>query len=177
MARPIPFDPVESFVEDWAERGLGAELSMAATASIMRAQRVLLDRNAATLRRFGLTFPRYEALVLLFFQPGNAVPMNRLSDWLLVHPTSVTNTVDRLEDDGFVRRVPHPTDRRALVVELTDSGRELAGEVLRALAGERFAIEGLSDSELRTLVRLLGKVRRGAGEFVEEAPAAVGSRR
>jgi DNA-binding MarR family transcriptional regulator len=177
VARPIPFDPVQSFVDDWSGRGLGAELAMAATASIMRAQRVLLDRNGATLRRFGLTFARYEALVLLAFQPGNAVPMTRMSEWLLVHPTSVTNTVDRLEADGLVRRVPHPTDRRALLVELTDAGRTLADEVLRSLAAEEFGVQGLSDSELRTLVGLLRKVRLAAGEFAEDSPAAAGSAR
>ncbi len=160
-------DPVETFVEDWRAAGWGEDLPMAATASIMRAQRTLLVRNEATLRSFDLTFPRYELLVLLLFRPGNAVAMSRLSDWLMVHPTSVTNTVDRLEDRALVRRVRHPRDRRALVVELTDEGRDTARRVVKALVDEGFGVRGLTDDELRSLVSLLRKVRVGAGEFVD----------
>ena len=158
-------DPVEAFVADWRAAGWGEELPMAATASIMRAQRTLLNRNEATLRSFDLTFPRYEVLVLLLFRPGNAVPLSRLSDWLMVHPTSVTNTVDRLEGKGLVRRVQHPRDRRALMVELSDEGRDTARRVVKALVDEGFGVRGLTDDELRTLVSLLRKVRAGAGEF------------
>jgi DNA-binding MarR family transcriptional regulator len=163
-------DPVEAFVEDWRAAGWGEELPMAATASIMRAQRTLLNRNEATLRSFDLTFPRYEVLVLLLFRPGNAVPLSRLSDWLMVHPTSVTNTVDRLEAKGLVRRTQHPRDRRALMVELTDDGRDTARRVVKALVDESFGVRGLTDDELRTLVSLLRKVRAGAGEFETSEP-------
>lgn len=164
---PGPADPVEEFVEDWRAAGWGEELPMAAIASIMRAERVLLNRNEATLRSFDLTFPHYKLLVSLLFRPGNAVPMSHLSELLMVHPTSVTNTVDRLEGRGLVRRVRHPRDRRALVVELTDDGRYTARRVVKALVDDGFGVRGLTDVELRSLVALLRKVRVGAGEFTD----------
>jgi DNA-binding MarR family transcriptional regulator len=169
VAGPASSDPLDGFREAWLGAGLGAELAMAGTASIMRAHRALLARNDATLRSFGLTFPRYEALVMLLFRPGHAVPMSRMSEWLMVHPTSVTNTIDRLEGQQLVRRVPHPTDRRALLVELTDAGRDLAQRVVKALADEGFGLDGLTDAEVRTLIDLLRKVRRAGGEFADAA--------
>ena len=103
--------------------------------------------------------------MLLLAWPGNRVPMSRMSEWLMVHPTSVTNTVDRLAQHGLVNRAPHPTDRRALMVELTDSGRGLAEGVVAALADDGFGVHGLTHDEMRTLVALLRKVRRAGGEF------------
>lgn len=167
----LPSDPVEGFVEDWRAAGWGEELPMAVVASIMRAERTLLNRNEATLRSFDLTFPHYKLLVALLFRPGNAVPMSILSELMMVHPTSVTNTVDRLERRGLVRRAPHPRDRRALVVELTDDGRDTARRVVKALVDDGFGVQGLTDAELRSLVALLRKVRLGAGEFTDPEPA------
>lgn len=165
MPRPISVDPIEVFFDEWVASGRSGGLPMAATASVTRSHRVLLARNEATLRSFGLTFARCEALMLLLAWPGNRVPMSRMSEWLMVHPTSVTNTVDRLAQHGLVNRAPHPTDRRALMVELTDSGRGLAEGVVAALADDGFGVHGLTHDEMRTLVALLRKVRRAGGEF------------
>ena len=167
-----PADPIEEFVDEWRAAGWGEELPMAVVASIMRAERMLLNRNEATLRSFDLTFPHYKLLVALLFRPGNAVPMSNLSELLMVHPTSVTNTVDRLEGRGLVQRARHPRDRRALVVELTDDGRDTARRVVKALVGDGFGVRGLTDAELRSLVALLRKVRVGAGELTDPDPAS-----
>src|SRR3954452_9541680 len=95
---------------------------MRGATSIMRAQQLLLGRFDAILRPHGLTFARYEALVLLYFSRKGALPMRVMGERLQLHPTSVTNIVDRLESDGLVRRTPHPTDRRTTLVEITDAG-------------------------------------------------------
>ena len=57
-------------------------------------------------RPYGLTFARFEALALLSFSRRGALPLGKIGDRLQVHPTSVTNTVNRLERDGLVRRAP-----------------------------------------------------------------------
>lgn len=171
MPDPIAFDPIDPFVESWTAAGFGAELQMTAMAAVMRAQRVLTIRNEATLRSFGLNRARYDVLIMTLFRPGTSVPMSRLSGWLMVHPTSVTNTVDRLEEQGLVRRVPHPSDRRALVVELTDAGRDLGTRVAKALAEESFGLAGIAEDDLRELVDLLRRIRRDAGEFDDGDPS------
>ena len=50
---------------------------------------------------------------------------------LMIHPTSVTNIIDRLEQQGLVRRLPHPTDGRTTLAEITDEGRSLAKRATR----------------------------------------------
>jgi len=98
---------------------------MAAVTSIMRAQQIVLARVDAVLKPLDLTFARYEALVLLSFSRTGALPLGKMGDRLMLHPTSVTNIIDRLEDQGLVRRVSHPTDRRTTLAEITDEGRKV----------------------------------------------------
>src|SRR5215510_381213 len=120
--RPLPFDPIVRAAELWHER-IGPSTTMAAVTSIMRVQQVLQSAVDGALRPHGLTFARYEALVLLVFSRRGALPMRVMGERLQLHPTSVTNIVDRLEADGLVKRIPHPTDRRTTLTEITDDGR------------------------------------------------------
>jgi len=64
--------------------------------SVMRAQQVLLARVDAVLSPFGLTFARFEVLMLLQFSRSGALPLSRIGQRLQVHPASVTNAIDRL---------------------------------------------------------------------------------
>ncbi len=89
---------------------------------------------------------------------------------LQVHPTSVTNTVNRLERDGLVRRDPHPTDGRATLVVLTDAGRELVAHAAAALNRSVFERPGLTEDDVTGLVRILARFRRGAGDFSDPQP-------
>ena len=110
--RPLHFDAIAEARRQWEARGWAAPAAMAATTSIMRAQQILLAEVDEALKPFDLTFARYEALVLLHFSRHGALPLGKMGDRLMLHPTSVTNIVDRLEQQGLVRRIPHPTDRR-----------------------------------------------------------------
>ena len=83
----------------------------------------------------------------------------------MIHPTSVTNIVDRLEAQGFIRRVAHPTDRRTTLAEITDEGRAVVEEATRAVTEVSFAMDGLTERELEQLIRLLRKLRLSAGDF------------
>ena len=133
---PLRIDPIAEARRHWEARW-DAEPSqaMAAVTSVMRAQQVLMARLNALLRPHGLTFPRYEALMLLSFTRAGALPLGKIGERLQVHRTSVTNIIDKLEADGLVRRVPHSEDRRATLAEITDAGRataKAATEVLNA---------------------------------------------
>ena len=68
---------------------------MAAATSIMRVQQALLAEFDAIVGRHGLTFARYEALVLLAFTRSGQLPMSKVGERLMVHPTSATNIVQR----------------------------------------------------------------------------------
>src|ERR671916_393587 len=110
------------------ERRWGPEpaLPMAAVTSIMRVQQLLMAELNGLLKPLDLTFPRYEALMLLEFSSRGSLPLGKIGERLQVHRTSVTNIVDQLERSGFVRRAPHDEDRRAVLAEITAAGREAA---------------------------------------------------
>ena len=164
--RPLPFDPIAEARRQWIARGwTDAADGMAAVTSVMRAQQIMLARVEETLRPHGLTFARYELLMLLLFSRNGALPLSRVGDRLQVHPASVTNVVDRLEGQGLVRRVPHPSDRRTTLAEITDAGRQVAGAATADLNAGVFTAPGLAADDVDTLVTVLRTLRRTAGDF------------
>jgi DNA-binding MarR family transcriptional regulator len=84
-------------------------------------------RAAALLAPLGL-HPGQEALLLELARTGPMIQA-QLSGALSIEPPSVTLMTRKLEASGHIRRTPAPSDKRASVVELTDSGRALAGKV------------------------------------------------
>lgn len=166
MTGSLPFDPIDEARRNWEQRGWAdAASGMAAVTSIMRAQQIILSRVDAQLKPLDLTFARYEVLMLLEFSRTGILPMRVIGNRLQVHPTSVTNAVDRLESEGLVARAPHPDDRRAVLVRITESGRAVAAEATARLNGSVFTDLGLGAREERGLTRLLKQLRRSAGDF------------
>jgi DNA-binding MarR family transcriptional regulator len=161
---PLPFDPILRAAAIWDQR-IGPSRTMAAVTSVMRVQQILLSAVDGALRPHGLTFARYEALVLLTFSRTGRLPMRVMGERLQLHPTSVTNIVDRLQADVLVRRIPHPTDRRATLVEITDTGSDLLEKATKSVTAIDFGLTGLSAEQETQLTELLGKVRRAAGDF------------
>ncbi len=117
------------------------------------------------LRPFDLTFARYELLMLLLFSQAGSLPMSKVGNRLQVHPTSVTSAVDRLSSQGFVRRIPHPTDRRATLAEITPAGRDVVTAATDRLNESVFANPDLSPDQITSLVEVLTEFRGRAGDF------------
>lgn len=138
---------------------------MAAATSVMRAQQIVLAAVDGALRPFGLTFARYEALVLLSFTRDGELPLGKMGPRLMIHPTSVTNVVDRLEADRLVRRVPHPTDRRTTLARITPAGRALAAQASDAVNAVQFGVGALGGDDLDRLVHLIEGLRRSIGDL------------
>jgi DNA-binding MarR family transcriptional regulator len=163
---PLSFDPIAEAARQWRERwGDDSAPPMEAVTSIMRVEQILIGRLNATLEPFGLTFPRYEALMLLYFSRRGALPLGKMGARLQVHRTSVTNLVDGLERSGLAVRSPHPTDRRTTLATITDAGRETARAATEALNADGFGTAPHEREELETLTRLLERLRVAAGDF------------
>jgi DNA-binding MarR family transcriptional regulator len=162
----LPFDPIEEARRHWQAhwRGEGAT-SMVAVTSIMRVHQILMARLNELLEPFELTFPRYEALMLLYLSRRGALPLGKIGERLQVHRTSVTNTIDGLDRLGLVRRVPHEHDRRAVLAEILPEGRRVAEAATAALNADGFGTQPLSESQLEGLSRTLRRLRAGAGDF------------
>jgi DNA-binding MarR family transcriptional regulator len=162
----LPFDPIDRAAQIW-ERRFGDARAMAAVTSIMRAQQILIAELDALLRPHGLTFARYEALVLLGFSRTGALPLGLIGERLMVHPTSVTNIISRLEAQGLVARRPNPADGRGKLAEITAEGRAVTGRATSDLMGAGFCMRGYDAAELEEMFRMLRGLRVSAGDFTE----------
>ncbi len=170
---PLDIDPIAEARRHWDDRwGPEPARPMAAVTSIMRAQQVLLARLNELLGPLELTFPRYEALMLLSFTRTGALPLGKVGERLQVHRTSVTNIIDKLEKDELVRRVPHEADRRTTLAEITDAGRAVAQRATALLNDDAFGLAALDDAEQEQLTDLLRTLRVEAGDFEEPANIA-----
>jgi DNA-binding MarR family transcriptional regulator len=163
---PLPFDPIAEARRQWREHwGPEAAPAMAAVTSIMRAEQILIARLNELLRPWKLTFSRYEGLMLLYYSRNGSLPLGKMGARLQVHPTSVTNIVDGLEQLGLVRRVRHERDRRTTLASITAEGRTTAERATLALNEARFGTAPLGEQELQAIGDLLRALREGADDF------------
>ena len=146
--------------------GWGAVDAMRAATSITRAHQILHARIDEALRPLDLNFSRFEVLALLSFTREGQLPMGKIGDRLQVHAASVTNTIRRLEASGFVERVTHPDDGRAILARLLPAGRSAAEAGAEALAVIEFGVAGLDGSGRTMVVETLTGYRAANADFV-----------
>ena len=160
----LDFDPIDEAARQWALRWDRVP-AMHAVTSLMRVQQLVLSNLDAILKPHGLTFARYEALVLLVFSARGSLPMGKMGERLQVHPTSITSIINRLEAAELVVRRPHPEDRRAVLAEVTDAGRRIVEAATADLVAADFGLGVLTERQLRSMSSLLRPVRKAAGDF------------
>jgi DNA-binding MarR family transcriptional regulator len=102
----------------------------------------------------GMSFGRTRAIRRLAKRP---MSMRELATALGIDPPNATVVIDDLESLGFVRRRPHPTDRRAKLVETTPKGDAVAAQADAILATPPPALSALSPVELETLRQILAR--------------------
>ena len=170
MVRPLglPFDPIERAGETW-EQHFGPASAMRAATSVFRVQQILLARFDEVLKPHELTFARYEVLVLLTFSRSGELPLKVIGSRLMVHPTSVTNAIDRLVAAGYVDRRPNPNDGRGVLAGITAQGRAVVGTATMALTDLDFGLGDLPEADRAHLFDILKRVRLGAGDVAQEA--------
>ena len=160
----LSFDPVQRAFELWQDRW-GESSSMRAVTSLMRAHQLVLAEVDAIVKPYGLTFARYEALVLLVFSKKGSLPLSKIGERLQVHPTSVTNIIDRLEKSDLVTRRPNPNDGRGVLAEITEQGRRVAEKATADLMAAEFGLGALSTDQHDSLFATLRDLRHSAGDF------------
>ena len=159
-------DPIAQARENWHRSGWGDVADgMVVVTSVMRAHQILLARVENALRPYDLSFSRFELLRLLAFSRNGALPIGKASDRLQVHVTSVPHAIRLLEAAGLVERVPHPSDGRTTLVQISALGRSTVEDATITLNNEVFSDLGMSAEESGALVASIGALRRSAGDF------------
>jgi DNA-binding MarR family transcriptional regulator len=146
--------------------------TLCASNLIRTADRLLgeIDRRRRTVADLSATASQILAIIE---GAGEPLPPHVIGARLLVTSGTMTSVLDTLERRGLIRRVPHPSDRRKLLIDITDEARRVLDRMLPRVHGaSRDAFAVLSDAECATLVELLARVQAQletlAGEPVPE---------
>ena len=130
------------------------------TARLSRIGPLLARRQEEVFGRFGLSRGEVGALSALRISgPPYRLSPTRLAKGLMLSSAGITSRIDRLERRRLVRRLDDPDDRRGVIIELTDDGREVVDEAVAALAiSDRRLLDRLEPAEVDQLEGLLRKV-------------------
>ncbi|MEV5823976.1 MarR family transcriptional regulator [Spirillospora sp. NPDC052242] len=166
-------DPLVTGIKDrWDGLGLrGDPGPFMAICSVGRLNQLLKKALEEELGRFDLGRTGYAVLTTLALIRSGQAGLSTLGRWLMVHPTTVTLTVDQLRADGLVERIKHPRDRRAALVRITAKGRERVNEANLALEAPGSPLAGLAGAGHDGLFEALEAARIAVGdlEFFDSA--------
>lgn len=117
---------------------------------------------------YGLSSP--QLIVFMVVSTGGPMTMGQIGERSELPTSSLTALVDRLGELGLMTREQHPSDRRALLVRLTQAGVDLADRIARDSFQATAAIsEGLDDDEIRLVNRALQKLIDGFEAYAAHA--------
>lgn len=155
--------------DDWTDSLLGSwtalkpdfrVLPYQVTARISRLALHVARHQERVFGQFGLNRGDVGVLsALRIAGPPNRLSPTTLFKGLMLSSAGITSRLDRLEKRGLVRRTRHPNDRRGVLVELTDEGRAVLDQAVKAsMEAEGELVAGLEHSEVETLAGLLKKM-------------------
>jgi DNA-binding MarR family transcriptional regulator len=158
-------DSVEWMHQRWLEHDAPRPEHFAAMASLLRTTILLTEELDRVLKECRLSRTGYLILITLQMSREQTRPLGQLSKALLVHPTTVTLSIDQLEKEELVRRVPHPYDRRTTLAQLTSAGHQMAEFASGSLAEIGFGLHGISAATASQVTADLRKVREALGDL------------
>ena len=131
---------------------------------------LLLKRIAGLLKPFDLT-PASALVLSALADSAHPMAPHEIAERLIISRATVTGLIDSLERRGYALRVPHPTDRRMLTVELTDSGRVVA-HAFRPIVhlNQKAWLQGLSEADQDRLIATLHRVQSSLSQESESEP-------
>ena len=145
---------------DFSKRYPGASPKATETAmNLVRTSELLVKRIAELIQPFDLT-PSSGLVLGILADFGEPLPPNKIAERLIISRASVTSLIDSLERRGYVRRLPHSTDRRMLLIELTDAGRQVAHDFrLLVHQNQKGWLAALTEQEQTQLIDTLHRIQ------------------
>src|SRR5712664_3092958 len=161
ILRDVARDWTDELLDKWTDVRPRAEMEpYQVTARISRVALHIARSQEEAFGRYGLNRGEVGVLAALRFAgPKQQLSPTRLFKGLMLSSAGITSRLDRLERRGYVKRTRHPNDRRGVIVELTETGREVLEQAVAAnTASERDLVAGLNAAERRSLAGLLKKL-------------------
>jgi DNA-binding MarR family transcriptional regulator len=165
MPTPDYDDPIDWVAHYWRKQNLGDPRKFLAMGSLLRLHQLMTAEIDKALKDFDLTRSGYLALSTIQLSENGTRLLSRIATHMIVHPTTVTLLIDKLEGQGLVRRVPHPTDRRATQATITPAGTALMKAVTVALDAVGFGMPGITKAQAGELIAMLTPIRSSAGDL------------
>jgi DNA-binding MarR family transcriptional regulator len=157
----MEFDPVDKILAQWQRERPDLDVSpMGIIGRMGRLAKHLERAIQETLSEFGLSIGEFDVLAALrrSGQPYQLSP-TELFNTLMVSSGTMTHRIDRLEQTELVKRIPDPSDRRGMLIVLTDKGFTLIEKALEAhVSNEHRILRLLEESEREALILLLRKL-------------------
>lgn len=159
----IPRSPdlVDQVITNWKTTIL-ADTNFTGTEIIGRIVRMdsfigkMIDYN---LSRYRMNIGDFNILAVLLREKTHQLTPGRIQEMVFVSSGGLSNRMIRLEDRGLIERSTDPSDRRGVIVKLTEAGKELIERAAPShMALENSLITNLDESEQETLIRLLRKM-------------------
>jgi len=126
------------------------------------------------LSAHGITWRQWEVLAMLSICGDQA--QGELAERMKIEAPTLVGVLDRMERDGWIVRIPDPSDKRRKIVRATDQVEPVWSKMIECAKRVRGrAVSGLSSDELETLRNLLGRVRDNMARSGKPQPAPVGS--
>jgi DNA-binding MarR family transcriptional regulator len=154
-------DAVDKILAQWQQERPDLDVSpMGIIGRIGRLAKHLERAIQTTFAEFGLTIGEFDVLATLrrAGEPYQLSP-TELFNALMVTSGTMTHRVDRLEQAELVRRSPDPTDRRGMLIQLTDQGFSVIEKAVEAhVLNEHHVLSGLEATEREALAQLLRKL-------------------
>ncbi len=122
---------------------------------------------AQGLREFGLRVPEWRALAALYAR--RLCTMSELADLATIDRTTLTRTIDRMQESGWLERRADAGDMRVTRLALTAAGRRMFDRIWPTVERlNALALAGLPQSDIQALRRILQRMRANLDEYVSE---------
>jgi DNA-binding MarR family transcriptional regulator len=164
---------------DFAGEYPGADASCTeAYASLVRTgQALLAELDRCIWLTGGIPHPAATALSVID-GAGEPLTPSQVSDRVLVASATMTATLDLLEHRGWIRRIPNPSDRRSVLIEITPDGRATADQILPGIRTvEKSILSALTPGERAQLLDMLAKILARTADVAAGQPEPLGGRR
>lgn len=126
---------------------------------------------AQGLREFGLRVPEWRALAALYAR--RLCTMSELADLATIDRTTLTRTIDRMQEAGWLERRADAGDMRITRLALTAAGRRMFERIWPTVERlNALALDGLPPSDIQALRRILQRMRENLEAYVGEAHAS-----
>ena len=123
------------------------------------------------LKEYGLRVPEWRALAALYARKD--CTMGELAELATIDRTTLTRTIDRMQDAGWLSRLADDSDMRITRLALTAAGRRMFDRIWPEVQElNALALDGLTRVEIETLRKILGRMRANLEHYVGETDAA-----